>query len=104
MKARVIETGEIVNVKFNVHPNPAVGETYWWCEKKQESFHKGELEFLGQVNPIDWEQVRINAAIAAMQAYIGNGDYVKYNSESVIAAWSVKQSDALIEELKKKQL
>lgn len=40
MKARVIETGEIVNIKFSVHPNPAVDETYWWCEKSRRVFIK----------------------------------------------------------------
>lgn len=27
MKARIKETGEIIDVKFSVHPNPAVDET-----------------------------------------------------------------------------
>lgn len=29
MKARVKETGEIIDVKFSIHPNPAVDKTFW---------------------------------------------------------------------------
>ena len=65
MKAIVKDTGEIVDVKFDVHPNPAVEETYWWCKDKQESYHKWELDFL-EVNTckeiIDWEQRRYEIA------------------------------------------
>lgn len=29
MKAKVKDTGEIVDVKFVVHPNPNIDVTYW---------------------------------------------------------------------------
>ena len=56
MKAKVKDTGEIVDVKFSTHPNPAVDETYWWCSDKQESYHR--------VNLISWNVILIgnNAA------------------------------------------
>ena len=38
MKAKVKDTGEIVEVKFNTHPNPAIDETYWWCKDNQTAF------------------------------------------------------------------
>jgi hypothetical protein len=46
-------------------------------------------------NPIDWQRVRIDAAIAAMQGILRNtaGAYVS------VAASSVKYADALITEL-----
>lgn len=65
MKARIKETGEIIDVKFSVHPNPAVDETFWWCKDKQESYHTWELDFL-EVDTtrkfIDWEQRRYEIA------------------------------------------
>ncbi len=65
MKARIKETGEIINVKFSVHPNPAVDETFWWCKDKQESYHTWELDFM-EVDTIrkfiDWEQRRYEIA------------------------------------------
>lgn len=51
---------------------------------------------------IDWEQVRIQAAIAAMQNLCGCERYWSYPEED-IAKYSVKQADALIEELKKER-
>lgn len=48
MKARVRATGEIVDVKFSTHPNPAIDETYWWCKDNQTAYHKSELDFMGE--------------------------------------------------------
>lgn len=45
----------------------------------------------------DWEQARIQAAIAAMQAFIG----VEQTPFEHIAEEAVKIADALVEELKK---
>ena len=49
---------------------------------------------------INWEEVRVNAAIAAMQGICGNQDRVDIY-KATIAEVSVKLADALIEELKK---
>lgn len=49
-----------------------------------------------------WEPIRIQAAIAAMQGYIG-GNSALGMDEAEIAQWAVKQADALIEELKKEK-
>ena len=35
MKAKVKDTGEIVDVKFAVHSNPDVDDTYWWRKDKK---------------------------------------------------------------------
>lgn len=106
MKARIKETGEIVDVKFSVHPNPAVEETYWWCKAKQESYHKWELDFWG-VNIfgefVDWEQRRCEIAKDAMNGILSAPivDGVDPNpSVKDVAALSVRLADALIEELK----
>lgn len=49
---------------------------------------------------IDWQQVRIQASIAAMQGFVTSDKF--FTSEmKELAKWSVGQADALIEELKK---
>lgn len=113
MKARIKETGEIIDVKFSVHPNPAVDETFWWCKDKQESYHTWELDFL-EVDTtrkfIDWEQRRYEIAKEAMGALISSPSYqfcevnnyyeVYIEPSEDVAKDAVKYADALIEELK----
>lgn len=101
MKAKVKDTGEIVDVKFSTHPNPAVDETYWWCKDKQESYHKSELDFMEC--DIDWEQRRYELAKNAMNSILTASivDGVNPNpSAEDVAMYSVKLADALIKELK----
>lgn len=51
---------------------------------------------------IDWEQVRIEAAISAMQGVLESGKLgmVLEAAPDVVARQSVKLADALVEELK----
>lgn len=96
MKAKVKDAGEIVEVKFSTHPNPAIDETYWWCNDKQESYHKSELNFMGST--IDWEQRRYEIAKEIMIASI-NQPMTGASIASYIHN-CVQWTDALIEELK----
>ena len=49
---------------------------------------------------IDWEEVRIKAAISALQGFCSNS--VTFNNDGdKLAKWSVSCADALIAELKK---
>lgn len=50
---------------------------------------------------VDWQQVRIQAAIAAMHAKMGIYGGHAYAYVNNIAEDAVKQADALVEELKK---
>ena len=52
---------------------------------------------------VDWEQVRIDAAISAMQGVLESGKLgmVLEAAPEVVAKQSVKLADALIEELNK---
>ena len=51
--------------------------------------------------PVDWQQVRIQAAIDAMKGLISNpDDFTTNQSPSGIAKKSVMFADALVEELK----
>lgn len=97
MKAKVKDTGEIVDVKFSTHPNPAVDETYWWCKDKQESYHNSELDFMEC--DIDWEQRRYEIAkdivANSFSTPMGNVSMVSYIHDCIQVA------DLLIGELKK---
>lgn len=101
MKAKVKDTGEIVDVKFAVHPNPKVDETYWWCKDKEESYHKRELEFVEST--VDWEQRRYELAKEAMNGYLAAPVIDGVNpiiSDEDIANYSVSLADELIRKLK----
>ena len=101
MKAKVKDTGEIVDVKFSTHPNPAVDETYWWCKDKEESYHKSELDFMEC--DIDWEQRRYDLAKNAMNSLLTAPvlEVVDKNlSAEDVAMYSVTLADALIIKLK----
>jgi hypothetical protein len=52
---------------------------------------------------IDWEQVRIEAAISAMQGVLESGKLgeILEAAPDVVAIQSVKLADALVDELKK---
>lgn len=97
MKARVKDTGDIVNVVFTTHPTPAVDEVYWWCQDNQTAYHKSELDFMGE--NIDWEQRRYEIAkdivANSFSTPMGNVSMVSYIHDCVQVA------DLLIEELKK---
>ncbi|MBF1486934.1 MAG: hypothetical protein HXN79_01225 [Prevotella pallens] len=101
MKARVRATGEIVDVKFSTHPNPAIDETYWWCKDNQTAYHKSELDFMGE--NIDWEQRRYEIAKEAMNGILSAPVVAGVDpnpSYKDIATFSVRLADALIAELK----
>lgn len=102
MKAKVKDTGEIVDVKFSTHPNPDVAETYWWCKDKQESYHKSELDFMGA--DINWEQRRYEIAKDAMNGLLSGKTYVNPEFKTTEAAkLAVEFADELIGELKRKR-
>lgn len=97
MKAKIKQTGEIVDIDNLYDDGTAliVGGGYIRVSK---------LEFIeGENNSnIDWQQVRIQAAIASMQGILSNSS----NDDTVenYANVSVKLADALIEKLKKSQI
>jgi hypothetical protein len=104
MKAKVKDTGDIVNVVFITHPNPAVDEVYWWCQDNQTTYHKGELDFMGE--NIDWEQRRYEIAKDAMNGFLCSPVIAGVNpnpSFKDVATFSVRLADTLIKELKGKE-
>ena len=114
MKKRIRKTGEIVDVisytaphgttrfdtrdfvnyidsKGKEHINVPMN-IYWDFEDVEEVMSTS----------IDWEQVRINAAISALQGFSSNPHERCVNTDTgTLAKWSVGASDALIAELKK---
>lgn len=96
MKARVKDTGDIVNVVFTTHPNPAVDEVYWWCKENQTAYHKSELDFMGE--DINWEQRRFEIAKDVLAASF----LTPMEGTSILpyVRNCVQVADILIEELK----
>lgn len=105
MKARVKSNGHIVNVHETgerVISKNGIERTYISDDCSGIYYSQSELEFL-QTNgedTIDWNQVRIQAAIAAMQGQLSNVSL--YNEPEQLAEYSLKCADALVAELKEK--
>ena len=69
-----------------------------------------ELREVSTEKPIDWQKVRIQAAIAAMQGMLSNdcsvqsvmdmSEKVHRLPSDILATMAVSQADALVEELK----
>ena len=115
MKRRIRKTGEIVDViSYNKYTNTARNSKLDWVSyidsKGMEHEHeKGlniywDFEDIEEVKStdIDWEQVRIKAAISALQGFTSNphNRCVDADTKS-LARWSAGAADALIAELKK---
>ena len=99
MKARIKDTGEVINVTFATHPNPAVDDTYWWCNDNQTAYHKNELDFMGENT--DWERRRYEIAkdiLAASFTTPMEGTSIQSYVRSC-----VQVADLLIEELKREK-
>ncbi len=111
MKARIRKTGEIVDV-ICYGGNPSTRSDVldfvnYIDSQGVEHTEPNKLNFYWDFESVerenyDWQALRNQAAIAAMQALI-NTFGPTYKKE-MYAKFAVEQADALIEELKKKQL
>lgn len=95
MKAKVKETGEIIDVE------PCF---YAKINSTDPMIHKNDIELIEPNADIDWEQRRYEISKAMIAAFMSNSDknvfaYPKKNQ----ARDAVEYADALIEELKKKR-
>ena len=114
MKARIRKTGEIVeiisyssltsrnetldNVAYidsNGKEHPREPLNFYWdfetiTDGKEDNF-----------SMIDWNQVRVQASIGAMQVILGKNNY---DTDKDIAAQAVGYADALVKELKNNRL
>ena len=100
MKAKIKETGKVVEVTINNCAMPVQGTGARAVYKGDDggTYFDTELDFIHVYT--DWHQVRIQAAIAAMQAMISRLN-LPYGEVDDCACDAVKYADALIEELKK---
>lgn len=103
MKAKIIETGEIVTIvsdKFSMGCITVLHEDGGFS-----NVYSGEIELIdewesGPKQETDWEKVKIDTAIRVASGMIANRQY--YNMLwCEIAKSSVQFADALVEELKK---
>lgn len=98
MKARIISTGEII--KIADYARVTLDKCDDYGNPIEVSFEDIELIKDSSSN-IDWQQVRIQAAIATMKGLIYNpDDFTTNQSPSGIAKKSVMFADALVKELK----
>ena len=98
MKAKIKATGEIINIasyaKITLDKCDSYGTP---IEVRLE-----DIELIDNVEEDSyWQNVRIQAAIAAMQGVMNFFGSIDYNKET-IAELAVKQADALIDKLKEK--
>ena len=101
MKARIKSNGHIVNVHETgerVISKNGIERIYISDDCSGIYYIQSELEFLqtNDEDTIDWNQVRIQAAIAAMQGILSDEEEVGYACSEA----TYKENDALVEELK----
>ena len=102
MKAKIKETGEIVDVVLNKCYVPTVGSGAKFCYDCSDGKIRfdTELDFVNVYT--DWQQVRINAAIAAMQGLLSTEKFCD-SPDSFITNNAIELADALIQRLKKRE-
>lgn len=108
MKAKVIETGEIIEVKDNCSIIDYARGIY--TDKiSGRRFRDYELDFIYKENEnIDYEYRRYEIAKTILPCFIGKTYYNRHSKTSVkyteneCACLAIRYADALIEELKKR--
>lgn len=100
MKARIKATGEIVNLAEYARITLDMCDSYG----NPIELNPEDVELIPDVKEdnsltTEWNQVRVQASIGAMQVLIGKNNF-HYTCE-YIAEQAVRYSDALIKELKK---
>ena len=112
MKVRIKKTGEILEVAEYAKVEMDVCDSYGNPLK----YGLDEIEIIGErrifesYSVVDWQKVKIQAAIGAMQAQLANPellecvtsyDFIDGNASEKVAKMSVKYARTLVEELKK---
>ena len=118
MKAKVLLTGEIVDVSYI--GQRGTGMTNMYMDSFNRAYAEYELEFINEEQTTEvrllfneekhWQDVRERAAIAAMQSILTSDAFrnAKINAatnigelpEKVIAATSIRFADELVKQLK----
>ena len=113
MKKRIRKTGEIVDViSYNKYTNTARNSELDWVSyidsKGMEHEHEKRMNIYWGFEDVeevlstdtDWEQIRIKAAISALQGFASNPNSTSATDKE-LAEWSVSCANYLIAELKK---
>lgn len=97
MKARIKKTGEVVNIAD--YAKVTLDRCDSWGNPLE--YPLDEVEIIEEkADDIDWGEVRIKAAISALQGFASNPNSTSASDEE-LAKWSVNTADVLIAELKK---
>lgn len=108
MKSKVKATGKVVEVQKIIEYSEIPGTSfsgdyeYYKDEVNQKSYNGDELDFIN-VYP-DWQQIRIQAAMAAMNGLLTGTSAERYTLKikpEQIAKDASEYADALIKELQK---
>ena len=98
MKARIKDTGEVVDVHWEGELDAWLGKL---CSGRFREFKERVLEFL-ETNNIDWSQRRYEIAKEMLTAFLSNScSNVYMGNPDEQAKYAVRFADALIAELKK---
>lgn len=101
MKVRIKKTGEILEVAEYAKVAMNVCDSYG----NPLEYGLDEIEIIGErrifesYSVVNWQQVKIQAAMRAMQAHLANSEILDFSDK--VAERSVKYANALVEELKK---
>lgn len=100
MKAKVKETGEIINVEFDMNSQSVnrYGFNDIYRGPNKEIYKESDLDFKN-LYP-DWQQIKIQASIAAMQGILSNN--ARDETIENMVNLSIELADTLVEKLKKK--
>lgn len=106
MKAKVLSTGKIVEVMLNHNSQPTAssGAKSVYEGSDGNTYFDTELDFKN-VYP-DWQQIRIQAAIAILQGIYSSKDIALHanktsdNPLESMAELATRQADVLVNELK----
>lgn len=100
MKAKVKATGQVINVEIDINIQPVAGNdiSYVFRDRDGRIYYGNDLDFKN-LYP-DWQQVRVQASIAAMQGLISNS--ANHNTVENYISVSVELADALVKKLQEK--
>lgn len=100
MKAKVKSTGEIVDVKLDMNIQLADENRFndIYSDNNGKIYTEDELDFRN-LYP-DWQQIKIQASIAAMQGILSNN--ARDETIENMVNLSIELADTLVEKLKKK--
>lgn len=100
MKAKVKATGQVINVEIDMNIQPVAGNGVSHIFRDHDGKRYADIELDFRNLYPDWQQVRVQASIAAMQGLISNSS--NHNTVENFTSLSVELADALVKKLQEK--